>query len=179
MKEERKGKPANQLYIKKTTYILKTLQRPHELIKPKHNNNNTNKYFKKIKITRSEGYTVALEGLIVLEDATFVNQALLIGGDVAAASDDLLEGPDDGIQPNRNRKLGTVGAPNVDVHSSSVGGGGGLGLLNGTVTSHGVPTSQASTGGLFRNRVPERETESGSNRRSGRGNRNPNPRLID
>lgn len=78
------------------------------------------------------GNTVASEGLIILQDATLVYEALLLGRDVAAASGGIFEGTDGGIDGNLNGKLGTVGAANVDVDVDP------FGFLNGTVTSHGV-----------------------------------------
>lgn len=81
-------------------------------------------------------YTVALQGLIVLEDPTLVNQTLLLSRDVAVPSDSILKGSDGGIEANLNGKLGTIGASNVDVDSVV-----GLRLrrtLSGSVTSHGV-----------------------------------------
>lgn len=78
------------------------------------------------------GNTVASEGLIILQDATLVYEALLLGRDVAAASGGIFEGTDGGIDGNLNGKLETVGAANVDVDVDP------FGFLNGTVTSHGV-----------------------------------------
>lgn len=59
--------------------------------------------------------TVALEGLIILEDPTLVNQALLIRGYITIVSNRLLEGSDGGIEANLNGKLGTIGTADVDV----------------------------------------------------------------
>lgn len=115
--------------------------------------------------------TVALERLIVLEDPSLVNQTLLFGGDVAVASDDLLEGSDGGIEANLNGKLRTIGASNVDVDSSSIGGVGfrRRTTLNGTVTSHGVASLRQKHGRRIRSQTPQRE----------KGDRNPNPRTIE
>lgn len=86
---------------------------------------------------RSENrITVALEGLIVLQYATLVNEALFRCGDVTVPRDEILEGLDGGFEGNLNRKLGTVGAANVDVDAFNS-----LRFLNCTVTSHGVSLS--------------------------------------
>ncbi|KAK7277569.1 hypothetical protein RJT34_22584 [Clitoria ternatea] len=80
-----------------------------------------------------------LKELLGRRDPTFVNQTLLISRDIAVVNDDILEGYDGGIEPNLNRKLGTIGAANVDADSI---GSGGVRLCRGTlgsnVTSYGV-----------------------------------------
>jgi len=60
--------------------------------------------------------TVADKRLIVLEDATFVNQALLIRWDFAVLRDQLFEGPHRGIETRSHAKFGSVRAPDVDGH---------------------------------------------------------------
>lgn len=77
--------------------------------------------------------------MIVLQYATSVNEALLFSGDVAVASDDILEGIDGGIDGNLDRKLGTVRAANVDVDVDVDP----FGFLNGTVTSHALRVWEA------------------------------------
>lgn len=84
------------------------------------------------------GNTVASEGLIVLQNATLVNEALLFGGYVAAASNKILKGTNDGINRSLNGKLGAVRGANIDVDFDP------FGFLNGTVTSHDVFRGGAS-----------------------------------
>lgn len=77
-----------------------------------------------------------MQGLIVLEDPTFINQTLLFSGDIAILSDSVLKGSNGGIEANLNGKLGAIGTANVDLNSF-----GGFWLrrsFSGCVTSHGV-----------------------------------------
>lgn len=87
------------------------------------------------------GNTVASEGLIVLQNATLVNEALLFDGYVAIASNEILERTNDGINGSLNGKLRAVRAANIDVDADSFEF-----LNNGTVTSHDVLRGGASLG---------------------------------
>lgn len=58
--------------------------------------------------------TVAGQGLVVLQNPAFVDQPLLIGGDVAVPGQGRLEGPDRGLRARPYRDFGAVGAPDVD-----------------------------------------------------------------
>jgi len=70
--------------------------------------------------------------LIVLQNATLVNEALLFDGHVAVASNEILEGTNDGIKGSLNGKLRAVRTANIDVDIDP------FGFLNGTVTTHDV-----------------------------------------
>jgi len=86
------------------------------------------------------GNTVASEGLIILQNATLVNEALLFDGYIAIASNEILEGTNDGINGSLNGKLRAVRAANIDVDADP------FGFLNGTVTSHDAFRGGASLG---------------------------------
>lgn len=60
--------------------------------------------------------TVTFEGLIVLQNAAFVDQPLLISWHVAALSQDRLESLDGRVQARLDRELRAIGATYVDDH---------------------------------------------------------------
>lgn len=82
--------------------------------------------------------TVALKGLIVLEDPAFVNQPLLIRRYVALLGQNILEQTDSRFDGNLNGKFRTVGATDVEGDSLTAVGFGSV--VRSTITSHTLPT---------------------------------------
>lgn len=69
---------------------------------------------KGIEIKGANPRTIALQGMLVLQDPAFIDQPLLLRRDVALLDEGSLEGPDGGIEGDLHRELGPVRASDVD-----------------------------------------------------------------